>query len=385
MRSVVKLAFILAATFALYWVADEGFGLFLNLRHGTKPPDFLDSPAYRNEPEASDALARELAKPRQRWQSQPGGGLLQGIEYHSDLFNMDALPPTGNVYRRTINPEGKDAPLVTVLLAGSSVVYGPMVSDAGTLASALSARLNALDSHHRYVVYNAGVPGAEAGRIRDRIADELKRGLKPDIIISYDGNIDAVGGIYFADPEGAHLVETPEGWLHRNLPTHIYQYLRDEQATARERDDRPVMPAYIHDPASLDRLVKQTVGIYIDRHVAMAALAAGVGARYIAILEPNAYAAPFTHPTKDVISNMERSRLRKPGLPESLRAAAPALSQAVIELQAKGIDAVDLSGALHDKTEDIYYDMGHFNSIGYKLVADRIAEAVLAHQPAATP
>ncbi len=388
MRFLLRAGVVFLMTVALYYAVDLGAWYAHSLFPDRRPNDFATRPAYQDEPEASASLIAEVSLHRPRWNVLPGGDLLEPIEYHSDVFNVDRLPPTNLAYRRTINPATPGKPAITVLLVGASQVYGPLVGDSGTLASALSARLHALDPGHNYVVYNAGMVGADASKLGGRIALELERGLKPDIIVTLDGTIDAMRGLYFADPDqGMALVDTQNGWFLDVVPIHIFQYLRRRAAAARTKADRNGASAP-PDPATVARLTRQTGQLYLDQHAAFAAMASKAGARYIAFLEPNPFSPSFTHPGTDIADVTRRTEQSTPGLPAAVRASQPALASAVVELQARGIDAVDLSDVLQDKTKNVYYTIGHYNSLGYRLLAEPMAEAILRAEgiaPAVSP
>jgi lysophospholipase L1-like esterase len=74
-----------------------------------------------------------------------------------------------------------------------------------------------------------------------------------------------------------------------------------------------------------------------------------------------------------------------PKLAEVLQSGQAALSETLIKLQAAGIDTLDLSAALKAKMVDVFIDQGHLNATGYGMLADRIAQAVLAPAAASQP
>ena len=137
MRLVLRAGVVLLMTLALYYAIDLGAWYVHSLFPDRKPNDFATRPAYQDEPEASASLIAEVSLHRPRWNVLPGGDLLEAIEYHSDVFNIDRLPPTNLTYRRTVDLATPGKPVVTVLLVGAYQVYGPLVGDSGTLASAL--------------------------------------------------------------------------------------------------------------------------------------------------------------------------------------------------------------------------------------------------------
>jgi hypothetical protein len=116
--------------------------------------------------------------------------------------------------------------------------------------------------------------------------------------------------------------------------------------------------------------------------MAMAKLAAGVGARFITVLEPNSYGASYTHKTPDLDYVARQTDGHVPGFSGLLPTGLKALRDAQPKLRAQGIDALDLSAVFKDKTRNIFTTTtAHLNAEGSRVVAERIAGVILGQVP----
>jgi lysophospholipase L1-like esterase len=388
MRAFRTAILVLAITAGIYTVADYLVGLWrpetLNVSL-----DGGEVPAYRNQPYVNADFIREKALEPGEWHQLPGQYLVTPPEYHGTYFNIDRLPPTGNLYRRTPNPAPNGKPERAVLLVGGSTLYGPEVPDAGTIASQLSQRLNILDPAHRYVVYNAGVVAADSAQDRDRVLYELKRGLRPYMVIAIDGPLDIVYGIYQGrpgQPAPLLLARTGiRGFLHKVLPTNIVQlvYLWFHDRAVAEH--RKTIPPHIARTPVVAELTQRTAELYAANLEAMAKAATGSGARFLAVLPPSPFSTAYDHKTDDLEFARAHTEAQMPKLSEVLQRGQAALSETLVKLTAAGIDTLDLSAALKSKTVDVFVDQGHLNATGYGMLADRIAQVVLGPAEVSQP
>jgi len=391
MRRLRTVVIVLAVTAGLYYLADYIVGLW-RPQHVIVTLTGKNVPAYRGQAYVGEAFVREKALEPGEWLQIPGQHLVTPPEYHGTYFNIDRLAPTGNLYRRTVNPPPGDKPERIVLMVGGSTLYGPETPDDLTIASQLSARLNALDPAHRYVVYNAGVVAADSAQDRDRLIYELGRGLKPYLVIACDGPLDIVYGVYQGHPgqPGPLLVARTgvRGFLHKYLPTNIAQLVWlwfHDRAVARHEK---VAPAQLASQPKTEDLTARTSDIFRSNLAAMAKAAEGGGAKFLAVLLPTPFSTDYAHQTDDLVSARSETDAQLPGLAAVERRGQGALSQALTKLKGEGVDVLDLSQALKDKTEDIFIGQGHLNGTGSGMLAEKIAAAVLAAAgsgPAAQP
>lgn len=106
-------------------------------------------------------------------------------------FNVDETP-TGT-FRRTANvlrPGCEQQQTLKVWFFGGSTAWGPGVPDFATIQSYLSEKLNA-DSESCVEVINMGVDGYASNQELIYLYQNLKAGLRPDVVIFYDGYNDA--------------------------------------------------------------------------------------------------------------------------------------------------------------------------------------------------
>jgi lysophospholipase L1-like esterase len=388
MRALRNAILVLVIAAGIYTVADYLVGLWrpetLNVSL-----DGGEVPAYRNQPYVNADFIREKALEPGEWQQVPGQYLVTPPEYHGTYFNIDRLPPTGNLYRRTPNPAPNGKPERAVLLVGGSTLYGPEVPDAGTIASQLSQRLNILDPAHRYVVYNAGVVAADSAQDRDRVVYELSRGLRPYMVIAIDGPLDIVYGIYQGrpgQPAPLLLARTGvRGFLHKVLPTNIAQLVHlwfHDRAVAQHLK---TIPPHIARTPVVAELTQKTADLYAENLEAMSKAVTSAGARFLAVLPPSPFSTAYDNETDDLEFARAHTEAQMPKLAEVLQQGQTALSETLVKLQAAGIDALDLSAALKAKTVDVFIDQGHLNATGYGMLADSIAQVVLGPTVASQP
>ena len=129
-----------------------------------------------------------------------------------------------------------------------------------------------------------------------------------------------------------------------------------------------------------------TMTYYVENETGMQALASAAGARFISVLEPNRYASDFKVKTDDLAYVDGTMSRHMPGLREMLPRFLKTLSDAQETLRARGIETLALSTVFRDKTGDIFTTSpGHYNGAGNRIVAERIAEAILRPDAALRP
>lgn len=383
LRSWGKIGAIAGITLALYLAADIGFGLAFHRPVQVTPRDLRVQPAYRDEPYATLAFSREKAE---MGANRPifGTGLFTPAAHRGTFINVEPLPPTGLLYRRTVNPPPGKAPPVEVLFLGGSTLLGIDVPDDLTIASALSASLNAMDPAHDYQVVNAGVTGVDSTREADRLAYELGHGRKPQIVVVIDGGMDLFNGLYLGHPGQR---PRPRGFLEEAFqayfPLNIYRWLVNWMSARAIRSYQKVAPAHLGDEAEVKSLADRTIDAYLRNQEQMKAAAAADGARFLTVLQPSPYSTNYVRGAPDLAYVDDMTRRSWPGLAEVMRRFTPRLVEAVRELRGRGIDVLNLTAAFKDKTDSVFLDFGHYNAAGNRILGQRIAEALLQHQAAA--
>jgi hypothetical protein len=123
--------------------------------------------------------------------------------WHSKYINNDE--GVRGFWRRTINSANCAFPhRVSVWTFGGSTMYGTAVRDWGTIPSYLSRDLNAAPGDC-VVVSNFGVEGYVTDQELILLAEQLKAGGHPNIVIFYDGINDSCLAWPPASPPNAHF------------------------------------------------------------------------------------------------------------------------------------------------------------------------------------
>jgi lysophospholipase L1-like esterase len=294
-RCLKRALLVFGITLGLYLACDLAVGLVLGTPH-PPVPDIPAIPALRNQSYATARFAADSTL-NDRLEFVPGEKMYWQPERRGEYFNVGPPPPTPANYRRTTNPPVAARPTRIVLFVGASDVYGPFVPDDQTLPSLLSARLNASDPVHGYIVYNAGVQSTIAVQQLRRLQYELDHGLKPDLVIPFGGGVDVTHGVLEGAPGIPAMGDRGRlsYLLHRYFPANTYRWLRkwlSDRATA-AGIRRP--PAHLNDPGRMSLLIDETARSYAETLRQMAALSTAHGARFMAILEPNLYTNDYTH------------------------------------------------------------------------------------------
>jgi hypothetical protein len=102
-------------------------------------------------------------------------------------------------------------------------------------------------------------------------------------------------------------------------------------------------------------------------------------------LPPSPFSTPYDHKTNDLDYARGIAEAQMPKVTGVLQRGQVALSAALTKLKAPGVEVLDLSAALKAKTVDVFVDQGHLNATGYGMLADRIAQAVLAPEIVSLP
>jgi lysophospholipase L1-like esterase len=380
MRLLRAVGIILAISFGLYLVLDLSVGfLFPGLAYRQRQ-DGASVPAFAQAPYVGDEFFREEAIEPGSWVTISSGDLVAPAEYHGQFFNVDRLPPTDILYRRTINPVADDRPQRTILIVGGSTVYSPETPDDGTIPSYVSQRLNQIDPSYRYVVYNAGISGADTSDDRRRVIYELQHALRPDVVVACDGQSDIIYGIYMGlagKPSPLAQSRTGlRGFLHDYFPINIARWVwltLQGRAMALHKN---VAPSHLKDPSRLANLIEKTAAIYMDNQLAMAELATKNNAAFLLVLPPSPFSTAYDRPIADINASREATEAQFPGLVAIEPAAQAALAANLRKLQDQSLHGLDLSDALKDKTEAVFVNLSHLNASGNRTLGNMIAEAI---------
>ena len=291
-----------------------------------------------------------------------------------------SLPPTDGHYRRTVNPLDPRTPTRLVLVIGGSLVFGPAVPDANTIPSLLSRYLNAEDPSHGYKVVNAGVDGAVSGQelarlqIRARPWAEAGSGrrhrrpgrFRPRRLCGQARRLALSGRGTFGE-----LVHHYVALAYLRLAAVSPRRDGDGQGLAQGAgpSEGPGPGRRAH-PGS-------TASIYVRNELAMARWPRRPGLDSCWRSIRRSTARTTRHPTADIAYATDLAKRLYPGQAEVTRQTRAALAEAVASLRSQGVDAVNLSDLLRDKTVDVFVETAHFNATGHEMIAAAIAREIL--------
>jgi lysophospholipase L1-like esterase len=376
-KKSVEVCLIALIVIILYTVFDVVFGIIKPLKPYASNPERLTAKAYLNEPYFSeDFLVESFVQPG-GWESPEGTKLILPQEFHGKYFNVDILPPTNLTYRRTINHISDQAlknikkkNIKIIIILGGSTVYCSEVPDDLTIASFLSKRLTTSHPEEEFYILNAGVTSANSSQELQRLKYELDRGLRPDIVISYNGINDITNGIYFGDPDGVMFCNDKRNRLKETIrkiiSLNFYYYMRKKSESETQR--RP--PDHITNMKMLESLAYKTKENYKANILKMHDLSKVYNFRLIIMLQPNLYT---TNPSnnKESIAEIKRlAELRTPKIGQAFSIGYPLLRKEILEIGAEGVEAFDISNIFNLANQDVFIDMLHVNSGGNKIVAE---------------
>ena len=372
----------------IYLTVDVTTGLLYPRKPYDSHPERLTSPAYANEPYFSEEFLTESFTQPGGWDTPENTRLVFPREFHGKYFNVDSVSPVRAAYRRTINPYAREHADIAVLILGGSTVYNSEVPDGLTVASRLSFMLNSRD-RTRYYVINAGVTSINSLQERERLDYELKRGLRPNIVVVYDGVNDIYQGVYSNNPDGVMFsaasrpaAKDPElqattwqrsrAWAQPLLHSHIYSRLQERAL----RNPPRVIPVHMLNAEAVASAARRTKEEYLKHIVAMQRLAGEHGASLYVFLQPTAFLGGYFDSHDDARLAFETALVQTPKLDDAFRAGYPLLQEAIAEARRRGVKAYDLSGVFESKTDNIFLDFCHVNSVGNHMIADAMARII---------
>ena len=228
---------------------------------------------------------------------------------------------------------------------------------------------------------NAGAQAVTAAQERARLEYELARGLRPSDVVVYDGVNEVYVGVYRGTPGGNMGEGEPrhpvKDVLRKLLPLNIRRRLQDAALEHRAW----ITPPHLSDPAAVAALAERTAQGYLVEIRRMQALAEQYGFTLHVLLAPCSVFGEYQHPGAD-LAQVEKHEQTQPKVRVAFAAGYPRIQEAAQKLAAEGVDVHDLTQILVGKTQDVFIDMWHLNSIGCGVIADAMA-AVLRRDPAA--
>lgn len=370
-KVIIDSLIVILISYFLYIFIDIIFGLITGTKHN------LNITLYSKEPYFSEEFLAEIYTGQKGLIAKKGTRLIFPKEHHGKYLNVDVLLPCNIPYRRTlnsINNQIKDMinnKVNILLLLGGSTMYCSEVPDQLTIASILSKELNNINNGgERYYVMNAGVPSANSIQELERLRYELERGLRPDIVVVYNGVNDVFQGVYLRNPEGVMFsyskINRTKEIIRKIFPLNIVEYIKENAAI------------HFIDNLSIEKinefalLADQTKEVYKRNVMEMHRLANKHHFRLIVILQPHLFINGYNEKQTDVIEAKKLTIERFPKLENTYSIGYPRLKNVISEIYEDGVEAYDLSEILIYKKEDIFLDYCHLNGVGNKMIVDSL-------------
>jgi lysophospholipase L1-like esterase len=368
-------ALIVGITAALYASVDLTVGALYPMKPYELHAERRTSPAYAGESYFSEEFLIESFTQPDYWHTPKGTTLVLPSEFHGRYINVDILEPTRLPYRRTLNvTQSHDSKIVLIL--GGSTVYNSEVPDEFTVASLLSKVLN-VGTQSRYFVLNAGVTSVNTTQELERLRIELKNGLHPKVVVSFSGINDVSQGVYFGNPDGVMFSYAQRSavkeFVKRVVPLNIYRMLIMKAA----RENQRTIPEHLLDRQKVIGFAERVERVYFENMLVMQNLAKEHNFVFVALLQP--YLLSATYPVgqneMEEVSIAEGKTL--PNIHIAFDLGYKALKRSIRDLQMQGVSAYDVTDIFAGKASSMFLDWAHVNSVGNKLIAERMAEIIL--------
>jgi lysophospholipase L1-like esterase len=298
--------------------------------------------------------------------------------WHGKYINND-LGVRG-AWRRTMNPMNCDLRhRVIVWTFGGSTMYGIAVPDWGTVPSYLSRDLNTA-SGDCIIVDNFGVEGYVSDQELILLAEQLKAGGRPDIVVFYDGVNDS--SLAFA-PAGAPVPHFSTGTIKARIEGALSGRLDFLQDSYTVRLGQRML-AHFHRPRSLStRLAEaqRNVGIVMDNYEANMRLANAFADAYKfklyrfwqpILIYGHKPAVPFEEHLAILAANGTSEE-------SAWFLTMGAVYQEAERRAASSRNFVFLGGLFDSTREPIYVDEAHLGPRGNELAAQAIASYIQDH------
>lgn len=279
-----------------------------------------------------------------------------------------------NGFRSTYDVTPRKTPeSVRVLLIGGSSLFGWLVPDGRDIGAHLRAMLNPPGKSEKFEVINAAVPYYTSYQ-EMRHLDTLLAGFKPDIVVVLDGRNDVryaiIEGSQWKPADEGGLGETPFydeflRWRRRHdsalLRSAIYRRLH----AAASRFEPPAQSRPRAGPVDL-RFIDQ----FVQHRQTMANQCRISGADCILALQP------VIHLGKSLTEREQEFSRMWDDIGPAVREVWPRVRQAVSHSSESAV-TLDLTELFADLKEEAYLDECHYSNEGNRLIAQRLAAAIV--------
>jgi lysophospholipase L1-like esterase len=277
---------------------------------------------------------------------------------------------------KTINvPNYNNLPEKKVVIFGGSTVFGIGASSLeNTIPSFLSVFLNNDKEEFYYKIYNAGSRGYFSYQEFLHYLNDIRSSLNPDIVISLNGRNDFFYGIHGKLKENydTDYATKVENYVIRNIKKRYYNFFPNTTSVLKKimkkiskkieylKNDKKKYIEYADNKeleTSIDNYQKimNTFKYYVEENDKK---------KFLWILQPTAlYKKKLTRKEKESIrsSNSFNDKIQ--------------YSYNYLK-KVNNKNYTDLSAIFEDEIKDIYLDNVHYNDLGNKIMARKIAELI---------
>ncbi len=332
----------------------------------TRPPnwqyyeDRVRNPAYLSKPWFSKEFLMRSLHHNVGTFAPRGWDILLPFEYASTDLNVIRGERVTTGYHWKAGDPAPDK----LFVIGGSTTYCAEVPDSLTWPSLLQGRVG-----QRYRVCNYGESAVISRQEVERLKYELSTGNAPRLCVFYNGVNDVAQDVYNG-ARGLTMEETAREhrrrWQTRLLPPLALVRVIQERIPPRRAP-------HLQDPAVVRRLAGETAGEYFTNMLAAKKLCDACGIKMVVILQPNLFTIPraLSPHEQDMVKLTER---RFPGMEDAVCATYPLLAEKIAALQAQGVKAYDLQGALGAASQPIFLDWCHVESVGNGIIAQAVYE-----------
>jgi len=338
----------------------------------------IGSPVYLGAEWAPQFWQEETLRRNQRKPYVPFR--LWGVtEWHSQYINNDR--GLNGVWRRTNNPANcTQSTSLIIWTFGGSTMYGTAVPDWATIPAYLSQKLN-VQGHGCVEVSNFGVEGYVTDQELILLAELLKAGGHPDVVIYYDGvNDSSLAWPPSASPKAHFELSTIKNRVEGSISGRIdflqksYAMRVAGEVLARSKSDKVL--------ASLIAKAQPNVLKTVDKYEANMRLVRALGEAYK--FKVYCFWQPILiYGHKPLVPFEQEMAVRDAGgdSPESAWFLVMAAVYREAERRAAATGNFVFLGGLFDSTrEPLYVDEAHLGPRGNEIVAEAIARYIQDHR-----
>lgn len=321
--------------------------------------DRLKNEALTSKPWFSKEYLANAFDQDNKWLTPKGKKMILPLDRH----NKYSMVTRG--VRNTVgwNWTPGDPPPVKVMLLGGSTTYCSEVPDEYTWPSMHQKKI-ASNEKTRYVrIYNFGVTTVNSAQELERLEFEISEGNIPDVVVFYNGVNDAIQGVFNNKPDG-FIYETLR-IFEQKTPFWVKgsAFIKATVSLVRKW---PPAPKHLKDDQLVEQITRRTADLYEQNMLRAKELCDLYDAACLVFLQPHLYSLgrPMNKYESKIASRDQ------PGVDVALKQTYPLLKEKIVQLQQKGVIAVDLTNIFDNNQKPIFLDFCHVESDGNQMIAD---------------